>query len=94
MSEHRMIMETLLERELRADENVHHRNGVRDDNRPENLELWATSQLSGQRVIDLVAWARVVLDRYAGEEAVLRAAEVASNDPAAPAQEVDSEGGT
>jgi len=31
-------------------------NGVRDDNRLENLELWVSPQPQGQRVADLVAW--------------------------------------
>ena len=64
-AEHRYVMEQVIGRELRGDENVHHINGVRDDNRPENLELWTTYQPAGQRASDQVEWAREILRRYA-----------------------------
>lgn len=62
--EHRVVMERMLGRDLLDGENVHHINGIRDDNRPENLELWVSSQPSGQRVTDLLAWAREIEARY------------------------------
>lgn len=65
--EHRAIMEEALGRPLEPHEHVHHRNGVRDDNRWENLELWSTSHPPGQRVEDKVAWAKVILELYGDE---------------------------
>ena len=62
--EHRTAVSRHLGRELYENENVHHINGVRTDNRLENLELWVSSQPSGQRPADLVLWAKTILDRY------------------------------
>jgi len=64
MLEHRHVMEVTLGRPLFPGENVHHINGDRLDNRPENLELWVTRQPHGQRVEDILAWAHEVIARY------------------------------
>lgn len=62
--QHRFVMEQHLGRKLFPGESVHHVNGNRADNRPENLELWVTHQPKGQRPEDLVKYAREILARY------------------------------
>lgn len=57
--QHRLVMEQVIGRPLTASERVHHRNGRRDDNRPENLELWTGVGSSkkdphGVRLVDKV----------------------------------------
>lgn len=62
--EHKIVMESLIGREMLPDEEVHHKNTQRGDNSPENLELWVHGQPKGGRVADMVAWARELLQRY------------------------------
>ena len=68
LPEHRYVMEQHIGRPLTADETVHHRNGIRDDNRIENLQLKASAHGKGQTIPDLLAYYAELQERYSNKQ--------------------------
>ena len=62
--EHILVMERSLGQQPYGGETVHHLNGVRDDNRIENLESWTRPPPTGIRVSDATEWAQSILRHY------------------------------
>ena len=62
--EHQLIMSNKLKRPLQKQETIHHKNGIRSDNRIQNLELWSNHHPRGQKIEDLVKFAKEILKLY------------------------------
>ena len=62
--EHIIVMQQMIGRALLPGETVHHKNRIRTDNRPENLELWSGRHGRGARVGDRIRDAVALLEEH------------------------------
>jgi len=62
--QHREVYKKHYGIKLKPHQNIHHINGNRLDNRIENLELWDTSQPSGQRIEDKIKYYFELVEDY------------------------------
>jgi hypothetical protein len=52
--EHVLVMEQRLGRRLVKGESVHHKDGIRNNNADDNLELWVGNIRYGQRAVEII----------------------------------------
>lgn len=64
IAEHVWVMTQMLGRPLRDGETVHHRNLIKGDNTPSNLQLWTSHQPRGTSVGDMLAWCHWFIELY------------------------------
>lgn len=66
--EHIYIIQKHIGRKLKPNELVHHKNGIRNDNKLENLELCTNTQPPSQRTSDMIQFCEQYLKKYAPEK--------------------------